>query len=514
LLSEDAERRQQKQAKEREHRRRHQKQLKSIREYWTRIGVLPPPDDDEDADVVTTQRRWVRPLAPNLYQCPLSQPQTTLVPWKTLPRYVQKKVLERQGRTWSEDQGGPGVAEVPLSWLTAAAAAEQQERGGGGGGLVASTITATARPVRGNLTTKLAEYTRGMSGQTRPFRPGGLGTAAEGEGGDTAELVCDEARTEQAVERSRAVLRDGSEASWKNGNLLTAPPGVAFQVGISWQDVRGASVETDGQASHEEPSSQIAVEPELEETPASLLTPPQTVSVYSAPARQTMFSRSFFDDDSLFGSSSSSSSSSTDEEEDADEVAAEGSEEQEDTLVKKVTEMAFVDDTVATEEVTADEGDIDELLAQLTVSDDGTFRKKKPTVQTNPLKMAERQSQDQNNATRKQWANTKLLPIRDFAALIPNPALKFPFPLDDFQQQAVARLERSESVFVAAHTSAGKTVVAEYAVALAKQRATRCVYTSPIKALSNQKVRRGRGRGTVIELYSATTSHQSKVSGL
>ncbi|EEC50651.1 predicted protein [Phaeodactylum tricornutum CCAP 1055/1] len=67
--------------------------------------------------------------------------------------------------------------------------------------------------------------------------------------------------------------------------------------------------------------------------------------------------------------------------------------------------------------------------------------------------------------------------------------MTFPFILDGFQQQAVVRLERSESVFVAAHTSAGKTVVAEYAVALAKQRGTRCVYTSPIKALSNQKFR-------------------------
>lgn len=46
-----------------------------------------------------------------------------------------------------------------------------------------------------------------------------------------------------------------------------------------------------------------------------------------------------------------------------------------------------------------------------------------------------------------------------------------------------------QSVFVAAHTSAGKTVVAEYAIALAMRRATRCVYTSPIKALSNQKFR-------------------------
>ena len=36
--------------------------------------------------------------------------------------------------------------------------------------------------------------------------------------------------------------------------------------------------------------------------------------------------------------------------------------------------------------------------------------------------------------------------------------MSYPFTLDEFQQQAVARLERAESVFVAAHTSAGKTV--------------------------------------------------------
>jgi len=50
-------------------------------------------------------------------------------------------------------------------------------------------------------------------------------------------------------------------------------------------------------------------------------------------------------------------------------------------------------------------------------------------------------------------------------------------------------LENKESVFVAAHTSAGKTVVAEYAIALAKKHMTRAIYTSPIKALSNQKYR-------------------------
>ena len=44
-------------------------------------------------------------------------------------------------------------------------------------------------------------------------------------------------------------------------------------------------------------------------------------------------------------------------------------------------------------------------------------------------------------------------------------------------------------MFVAAHTSAGKTVVAEYAFALAMRHYTRAVYTSPIKTISNQKFR-------------------------
>lgn len=44
-------------------------------------------------------------------------------------------------------------------------------------------------------------------------------------------------------------------------------------------------------------------------------------------------------------------------------------------------------------------------------------------------------------------------------------------------------------MFVAAHTSAGKTAVAEYALALAAKHCTRAVYTSPIKTISNQKFR-------------------------
>jgi ATP-dependent RNA helicase DOB1 len=47
------------------------------------------------------------------------------------------------------------------------------------------------------------------------------------------------------------------------------------------------------------------------------------------------------------------------------------------------------------------------------------------------------------------------------------PAKEYPFTLDAFQATATAVLERNESVLVAAHTSAGKTVVAEYAIAMA-----------------------------------------------
>ena len=80
-------------------------------------------------------------------------------------------------------------------------------------------------------------------------------------------------------------------------------------------------------------------------------------------------------------------------------------------------------------------------------------------------------------------------PLSDFHQQVPQMAFQWPFELDTFQKQAVLKLEQAESVFVAAHTSAGKTVVAEYAIALSQKHMTRTIYTSPIKALSNQKFR-------------------------
>ncbi|KAI5191831.1 ATP-dependent RNA helicase DOB1, partial [Nematocida minor] len=66
---------------------------------------------------------------------------------------------------------------------------------------------------------------------------------------------------------------------------------------------------------------------------------------------------------------------------------------------------------------------------------------------------------------------------------------EYPFKLDRFQELALQCLERDESQLVSAHTSAGKTLIAEYAIHLSIERKQRVIYTSPIKALSNQKYR-------------------------
>jgi len=63
----------------------------------------------------------------------------------------------------------------------------------------------------------------------------------------------------------------------------------------------------------------------------------------------------------------------------------------------------------------------------------------------------------------------------------------YPFGLDAFQRTACAALEDGRGVLVAAPTGAGKTVVGEFAVHLALAAGGKCFYTTPIKALSNQK---------------------------
>lgn len=63
----------------------------------------------------------------------------------------------------------------------------------------------------------------------------------------------------------------------------------------------------------------------------------------------------------------------------------------------------------------------------------------------------------------------------------------FKFPLDSFQEEACQAIDRGENVIVCAPTGAGKTAIAEWAMMSALSAKKRCLYTTPLKALSNQK---------------------------
>lgn len=68
-------------------------------------------------------------------------------------------------------------------------------------------------------------------------------------------------------------------------------------------------------------------------------------------------------------------------------------------------------------------------------------------------------------------------------------AAQYPFALDRFQTEAIGHFLNDESVLVAAPTGSGKTVVGEFGIFHAVGRDGRVFYTTPIKALSNQKFR-------------------------
>ncbi len=75
----------------------------------------------------------------------------------------------------------------------------------------------------------------------------------------------------------------------------------------------------------------------------------------------------------------------------------------------------------------------------------------------------------------------------DSAVIVERFKARYDFELDDFQQQAIGVLAQGESVMVAAPTGTGKTIVAEYGIFQSYSRKKRIFYTTPVKALSNQK---------------------------
>lgn len=143
----------------------------------------------------------------------------------------------------------------------------------------------------------------------------------------------------------------------------------------------------------------------------------------------------------------------------------------------------------------------DETVVQTTrelESDDNEPQNKRPKLEVQtalksepPTSLAAEIRIEQYESSNTNCVHECVKPVNYTSPPTPNvePAKVYPYTLDAFQAAAIECLEKRESVLVAAHTSAGKTTVAEYAIAMALRDGQRIIYTSPIKALSNQKYR-------------------------
>lgn len=116
------------------------------------------------------------------------------------------------------------------------------------------------------------------------------------------------------------------------------------------------------------------------------------------------------------------------------------------------------------------------FVAQVAVPPGYAYEPLKPMSST-PVKVSEISHSNGCFQSTCKIAAVNLLPFTPFI-----PPQEYPFVLDPFQKEALRCIENSHSVLVSAHTSAGKTVVAEYAIAMSLRDTQRVIYTTPIKA--------------------------------
>ena len=343
-----------------------------------------------------------------------------------------------------------------------------------------------------NLSEKLSEYTRGAVGRRMPFRAGGLDDVERNDDASSADLT--PLQTADGIRRIMNQGHDGGLRAWLTNepDLLKAPVSISSEVGITpelvydktYIDSVREQLHLNEECGKQDESDKIDNDiPDVSDYKSDEERPVVIPSV-------GLWADNFYDDDSIFGTSSEESSSSESENDSDDEVSASSDEINGGPDASVTTEEIEVE---ANNEIAAlgseDESDdisneVDLVLNALSKkSDVESFSNSRDALKNLFA------SDPQEVSSRKSWAGTESFDVSDFFSLVPNPAISYPFELDDFQKQAVARLERAECIFVAAHTSAGKTVCAEYAIALARKHCTRAIYTSPIKALSNQKYR-------------------------
>ena len=440
-----------------------------------------------------TSQVWKRTMPISLFSTPVcTPPLTRIVPLSSLSKHQRSACIRKITFPGQEEDESKILVEIPISSLSIPLDESQSDQ-------------PSARPLAGNLSTKLVEYTRGAVGKRNPFAPGGMDnddvyaradnqTNLE-ESMNTVPQFCSPEEVESALD----VLRKGSIRSWKDGSLITAPPGASFEIGISlndaFEDVEGiGDIGCDLIGSNKDANSEVEVQSNDDHDESKSenqgYETGNELKFISNDAK--MWDSEYLEDESLFGDESSC---------DSNEMMNSGCDSNENDSVDEVSmgrgggELDLKDDLSGDPiEYDNEIEDIDILLSELDSSskvsmlEHALLLKKRKSSELNATNQIQAKSK-MRDAERKSWAVTTQLPIKDLHSVLPNPAISYPFELDDFQKQAVVRLERGECIFVAAHTSAGKTVCAEYAIALARKHCTRAIYTSPIKALSNQKYR-------------------------
>lgn len=454
---------------------------------------------------------WNRTLPISALSMPICTPAlTTVVPLKSLPKYQQSNYISKLSpSSGGNDDGGKDgnenkndndddeiLVEILKSQLLPPSDEDQinpnQAQGLGQQHL-------SQRPLAGNLSSKLVEYTRGQVGNRRPFKPGGLmeedmpqkminkGNDYNGE--DEYEPFCSPIEIKNALD----VIKKGSIASWKDGTLITAPPGVSFDIGLSPRDVcnvkdldgigsKGCDREYDNDNGTDEEQDNHSNELDENVSNSGVTKDGGSSSKLFSSSNNNnsankLWDKSYFEEDSLFGDESSSSEEDESEEDEDDS--------DDDTISSKnqIEEKNFNDEHVKApknEEKENDDNDVEDIDTFLSELEVSTTTTKMNAKQQKTMRFMNQFLVVEKAKERKCWAVTTSLNVKDFHSVVPNPAITYPFELDGFQKQAVARLERGQCIFVAAHTSAGKTVCAEYAIALARKHCTRAIYTSPI----------------------------------
>lgn len=462
-------------------------------------GVVPKNPNDNNDDVIKMQEQ-MKPalLANNLITIPTSNPMkgeeanlqgcywerslplsalsmpictpalTTIVSLKSLPKhqrsnYISKIISQVDKNCDTKDTDGNNDDDDDILVEVLKSDIVSGQTGGGG-----QHQQLSQRPLAGNLSSKLVDYTRGQVGNRKPFKPGGL---LDDDRPRKHKIYqdgneYDPFRSPLEIKNALEVIKKGTIASWKDGTLITAPPGVSFDVGLSPHDILDKKdMEGVGDKGCDLNDVMVVEDDKLQnngetgtlfkEGSTTLLSRDSNISV------SKMWDKSYFEEDSLFGDEFSSeeeseSESEADDESENDETASQREDEDE----THGTKGASSEDIVKKGEDLVDEVDeIDSFLSELEAARKGTtVDNALSATQKKSIRFMNRTLSVKQVKERKCWAVTTSLNVQDFYSVVPNPAITYPFELDGFQKQAVARLERGECIFVAAHTSAGKFV--------------------------------------------------------